>query len=111
MGAHLLQAKPLCVEDGVSPSSLLMSSNPAPLLSPQSPMFLRSPHPVLCPHPRKHPWRASHPSLGPGWMALAHGHPGGAGQCHVIPSSAGAQGLPAPLPLLKFQHGSFAGVL
>lgn len=82
----LLSSKdtPWIVEDGCS--SLLPSSNSIPLLSPLPSAPQVPPHPVLCPHTRKHPWRASHPSLGPGWTSLAYGHPGGAGQCHIIPS-------------------------
>ena len=108
--ATLLQAKLLSTEDGVSCSCLLTSSNSIPLLSPISPCPSGSPHPVLCPLPRKHPWRASHPALGSGWTTPAHGHPGAAGQCQVIPYSAEAQGLSGPLPLPKYQRGSFAGV-
>ena len=100
----------MCIEDEVSCSCLLTSSNSIPVLSPTSlcpsgPSYL-----LLCPHPRKHPWKASHSALEPRWTTPAHGHPGGTGQYQAIPSCVEAQSLSAPLPLPRFQHGSFARV-
>ena len=103
----LLQAKPLSIEDEVSYSCLLTSSDSTPVLSPTS---LCPSYSVLCPHPRKHPWKASRSALEPRWTTPAHGHPRGAGQCQTIPFHVEAQSLSAPLLLPRFQHGSFARV-
>lgn len=74
-------------------------------------MFLRlPPQLLLCLHPRRQPWRASHPALGPGWTTPAHGHPGGAGQCQVVLPFAGGPGVSQPLsPSSKFSVAVWLG--
>ena len=94
--ATLPQAKSSGIEDRVSGSSLLS---------------LCCPSPCALSHTREHRWRASHPALGPGWTTPAHGHPGGAGQCQIIPPSAEAQCLSASLPLPRFQRAVALGSL
>ena len=88
---------------GVTRPTWLVSCN---LFPPSSPLPC-VPHLLLCPFPRKQPWRASHPALDPGWTNPKQGHLGGAGQCQVPLPSAGAQGLPAPWPLLQTSAWQF----